>query len=78
MLLFFLFHFTYLSFHKAISSWKIILFNFLQVWDLMLVGFLFFQTFKYVRMPKIFICKGNTKPKNISNIWGLIYLEFYL
>ena len=36
---------------EAINSWEIILLNFLQVWDLMLVGFLFFQTFKYVRMP---------------------------
>ena len=28
--------------------------TFLQCWNLMLVGFLFFQTFKYVRFPKIF------------------------
>lgn len=28
--------------------------TFLQCWNLMLVGFLFFQTFKYVRLPKMF------------------------
>jgi hypothetical protein len=31
--------------------------TFLQCWNLMLVGFLFFQTFKYFRLPSIFYQK---------------------
>jgi len=56
---------------EATSSWEIILFNFLQVWDLMLVGFLFFQTFKYVRMPENFYLKKKYETKKYFKYLGV-------
>lgn len=44
--------FTYSFYLK--STLLIALINFIQTWNLMLVGFLFFQAFKYVRMPAKF------------------------
>ena len=58
---------------QAIKSWEIILFNFLQVWDLMLVGFLFFQTFKYVRLPKIYYLKRRFETETFFR-----HLKFFL
>ena len=56
---------------QAIKSWEIILFNFLQVWDLMLVGFLFFQTFKYVRMPNNFYLQRKYETKKYFKYLGV-------
>ena len=56
---------------EANKSWEIILFNFLQVWDLMLVGFLFFQTFKYVRMPNNFYLQRNYETKKYFKYLGV-------
>ena len=56
---------------EAINSWEIILLNFLQVWDLMLVGFLFFQTFKYVRMPANFYLQKKHESKNYFKYLGV-------
>jgi len=53
---------------EANDSFQIILINFIQTWDLMLVGFLFFQAFKYVRMPSKFYIKKNYESKNYLNI----------
>lgn len=56
---------------QAITTWEIILFNFLQVWDLMLVGFLFFQTFKYVRMPSKFYLQRKYETKKYFKYMGV-------
>ena len=56
---------------EAISSWEVVLFNFLQVWALMLVGFLFFQTFKYVRMPKDFYLQRKYETKKYFKYLGV-------
>tara|TARA_B100000768_G_scaffold181325_1_gene203832 strand:+ start:1066 stop:1641 length:576 start_codon:yes stop_codon:yes gene_type:complete len=56
---------------EAMTSREIILFNFLQVWDLMLVGFLFFQTFKYVRMPKSFYLQRKYENKKYFKYLGV-------
>lgn len=56
---------------ETITSREIILFNFLQVWDLMLVGFLFFQTFKYVRMPKSFYLQRKYENKKYFKYLGV-------
>ena len=56
---------------EAINSWEIILLNFLQVWDLMLVGFLFFQTFKYVRMPANFYSQKKHESKKYFKYLGV-------
>ena len=56
---------------QAVTSWEIILFNFLQVWDLMLVGFLFFQTFKYVRMPNKFYLQRKYETKKYFKYLGV-------
>lgn len=56
---------------ETITSREIILFNFLQVWDLMLVGFLFFQTFKYVRMPKSFYLRRKYETKKYFKYLGV-------
>jgi len=53
------------------NSFQIILINFVQTWDLMLVGFLFFQAFKYVRMPRKFYEKKNYESKNYFNYLGV-------
>ena len=50
------------------DSFQIILINFIQTWDLMLVGFLFFQAFKYVRMPSKFYIKKIMSLKTTLNI----------
>ena len=62
---------------QATTTWEIILFNFLQVWDLMLVGFLFFQTFKYVRMPSKFYLqrKYETKKYFESSLRNVYFLQ---
>mgnify|MGYP001307064867 CR=1 FL=1 len=36
------------------NTFSIFLIQFIQSWNLMLIGFLFFQAFKYYRFPKIF------------------------
>ncbi len=56
---------------QSITTWEIILFNFLQVWDLMLVGFLFFQTFKYVRMPNNFYLQRKYETKKYFKYLGV-------
>ena len=63
---------------KAINSWEIILSNFLQVWDLMLVGFLFFQTFKYVRMPKSFYLQRQYENRKYFKYLGVNIFRFLL
>ena len=63
---------------EAITSRKIILFNFLQVWDLMLVGFLFFQTFKYVRMPKSFYLQRQYENRKYFKYLGVNIFRFLL
>ena len=63
---------------EAITSRKIILFNFLQVWDLMLVGFLFFQTFKYVRMPKSFYLQRQYETRKYFKYLGVNIFRFLL
>ena len=52
---FWLFTFTLEQSNHSIVS--VALMTFLQCWNLMLVGFLFFQTFKYVRLPNGFYKK---------------------
>ena len=56
---------------ETITRREIILFNFLLVWDLMLVGFLFFQTFKYVRMPKSFYLRRKYETKKYFKYLGV-------
>ena len=63
---------------EAITSREIILFNFLQVWDLMLVGFLFFQTFKYVRMPKSFYLQRQYETRKYFKYLGVNIFRFLL
>ena len=63
---------------EAITSRKIILLNFLQVWDLMLVGFLFFQTFKYVRMPKSFYLQRQYENRKYFKYLGVNIFRFLL
>ena len=63
---------------EAITSRKIILLNFLQVWDLMLVGFLFFQTFKYVRMPKSFYLQRQYETRKYFKYLGVNIFRFLL
>ena len=63
---------------EAITSREIILFNFLQVWDLMLVGFLFFQTFKYVRMPKSFYLQRQYENRKYFKYLGVNIFRFLL
>ena len=63
---------------EAITSRKIILFNFLQVWDLMLIGFLFFQTFKYVRMPKSFYLQRQYETRKYFKYLGVNIFRFLL
>ncbi len=47
-----IFSFTLEQIKPSVVSTAIM--TFLQCWNLMLVGFLFFQTFKYVRLPSTF------------------------
>ena len=63
---------------EAITSREIIIFNFLQVWDLMLVGFLFFQTFKYVRMPKSFYLQRQYETRKYFKYLGVNIFRFLL
>ena len=63
---------------EAITSREIIIFNFLQVWDLMLVGFLFFQTFKYVRMPKSFYLQRQYENRKYFKYLGVNIFRFLL
>jgi hypothetical protein len=60
------------------NSFQIILINFVQTWDLMLVGFLFFQAFKYVRMPRKFYEKKNYESKNYFNYLGVNFFRLVL
>lgn len=60
------------------NSFQIILINFVQTWDLMLVGFLFFQAFKYVRMPRKFYEKKNYESKNYFNYLGVNFFRLLL
>ena len=53
------------------SSFQIILINFIQTWNLMLVGFLFFKAFKYVRMPSKFYLKKKYESKNYFKYLGV-------
>ena len=60
------------------DSFQIILINFIQTWDLMLVGFLFFQAFKYVRMPSKFYIKKNYESKNYFKYLGVNIFRLFL
>ena len=60
------------------NSFKIILINFIQTWDLMLVGFLFFQAFKYVRMPPKFYIKKNYESENYFKYLGVNLFRLFL
>ena len=60
------------------DSFQIILINFIQTWDLMLVGFLFFQAFKFVRMPSKFYIKKNYESKNYFKYLGVNIFRLFL
>ena len=53
------------------NSISIALINFVQTWNLMLVGFLFFQAFKYVRMPSKFYEKKNYETDKYFKFLGV-------
>ena len=53
------------------NSILIALINFIQTWNLMLVGFLFFQAFKYVRMPSKFYEKKNYETDKYFKFLGV-------
>ena len=63
---------------EVTDSFQIILINFIQTWDLMLVGFLFFQAFKYVRMPSKFYIKKNYESKNYFKYLGVNIFRLFL
>ena len=53
------------------NSAIVALINFLQTWNLMLVGFLFFQAFKYVRMPSKFYKKKKYETEKYFKFLGV-------
>lgn len=53
------------------NSASIALINFLQTWNLMLVGFLFFQAFKYVRMPSKYYEKKKYETEKYFKFLGV-------
>ena len=53
------------------NSASIALINFLQTWNLMLIGFLFFQAFKYVRMPSKFYEKKKYETEKYFRFLGV-------
>ena len=60
------------------NSATIALINFLQTWNLMLVGFLFFQAFKYVRMPSKFYEKKKYETEKYFKFLGVYTFRLIL
>ena len=52
--------------------------NFIQCWNFILVGFFFFQTFKYVRLPKAFYRKRKIETEIWFNILGVHFFRWIL
>jgi len=60
------------------NSATIALINFSQTWNLMLVGFLFFQAFKYVRMPSKFYEKKKYETEKYFKFLGVYIFRLIL
>jgi len=60
------------------NRFLIVFLNFIQTWDLMLTGFLFFQAFKYVRMPKKFYLKKAHESNNFFKYLGVNIFRIFL
>ena len=71
---FFLFKIS-LSFDNTIS---ILLIQFIQSWNLMLIGFLFFQAFKYYRFPKKFYQSKKFETKLFYKLLGVTFYRSFL
>mgnify|MGYP006113444383 CR=1 FL=1 len=52
--------------------------NFIQCWNFILVGFFFFQTFKYVRLPKAFYRKRKIETVSWFNMLGVHFFRWIL
>jgi hypothetical protein len=58
--------------------WWVIAFNFAQVWNLILTGFLFFQTFKYVRLPASYYSKKYFESERFFRFLGVPAFRYVL
>jgi hypothetical protein len=58
--------------------WLGIVLNFAQAWNLILTGFLFFQTFKYVRLPKNYYLKRRFETEIFFRFLGVPGFRYIL
>lgn len=70
-------YFYYLSLSND-AFWCVIAFTFVQVWNIMLTGFLFFQTFKYLRLPPIYYLKRRFENDLFFNVLGVPAFRYIL
>lgn len=63
----------YLLFLQSISekNIEIILYVFIQIWNLMLIGFFFLQAFKYFRLPQNYYQKIKIESATLYKIFGV-------
>ena len=68
-------------YHLSLSNdvwWWVLVFNFLQAWNLILTGFLFFQTFKYQRLPSAYYDKRSFETDRFFIFLGVPAFRYVL
>lgn len=60
------------------NRWLGVVFNFAQSWNLILTGFLFFQTFKYVRLPQNYYLKKRFETDSFFRFLGVPGFRYIL